>query len=160
MPLHRPDPALGGQDNRDRLFLDHRLKRDFAGRPGLGKAGSPSAQLRLGAVERAHLRQIVAQPGALKFGRGDQRLQLLAFSLQLLRSEEHTSELQSLMRISYAVFFLKKKKKTRRPTTLTTNYKHEERKQKKNEIYNLTKYNRHKGIRTEHTVKTLISTIT
>src|SRR3546814_8458104 len=28
----------------------------------------------------------------------------------LLRSEEHTSELQSLMRISYAVFCLKKKK--------------------------------------------------
>src|SRR3546814_3789584 len=28
------------------------------------------------------------------------------------RSEEHTSELQSLMRISYAVFFLKKKKST------------------------------------------------
>src|SRR3546814_6260869 len=31
---------------------------------------------------------------------------------QYLRSEEHTSELQSLMRISYAVFCLKKKKKT------------------------------------------------
>src|SRR3546814_1058262 len=30
----------------------------------------------------------------------------------LMRSEEHTSELQSLMRISYAVFCLKKKKKT------------------------------------------------
>src|SRR3546814_10075633 len=30
-----------------------------------------------------------------------------------LRSEEHTSELQSLMRISYAVFCLKKKKKNR-----------------------------------------------
>src|SRR3546814_9418738 len=29
------------------------------------------------------------------------------------RSEEHTSELQSLMRISYAVFCLKKKKKTK-----------------------------------------------
>src|SRR3546814_2538511 len=29
------------------------------------------------------------------------------------RSEEHTSELQSLMRISYAVFCLKKKKKER-----------------------------------------------
>src|SRR3546814_18111463 len=29
----------------------------------------------------------------------------------LYRSEEHTSELQSLMRISYAVFCLKKKKK-------------------------------------------------
>src|SRR3546814_4663221 len=32
------------------------------------------------------------------------------------RSEEHTSELQSLMRISYAVFCLKKKKKTRKYT--------------------------------------------
>src|SRR3546814_6249405 len=30
----------------------------------------------------------------------------------LARSEEHTSELQSLMRISYAVFCLKKKKKS------------------------------------------------
>src|SRR3546814_9527832 len=30
-----------------------------------------------------------------------------------VRSEEHTSELQSLMRISYAVFCLKKKKKTK-----------------------------------------------
>src|SRR3546814_9305688 len=33
------------------------------------------------------------------------------------RSEEHTSELQSLMRISYAVFCLKKKKKTTRQVT-------------------------------------------
>src|SRR3546814_8769511 len=30
--------------------------------------------------------------------------------VRVLRSEEHTSELQSLMRISYAVFCLKKKK--------------------------------------------------
>src|SRR3546814_1043363 len=30
------------------------------------------------------------------------------------RSEEHTSELQSLMRISYAVFCLKKKKQTKK----------------------------------------------
>src|SRR3546814_3537965 len=34
------------------------------------------------------------------------------------RSEEHTSELQSLMRISYAVFCLKKKKK-KKPNTKT-----------------------------------------
>src|SRR3546814_1652897 len=32
------------------------------------------------------------------------------------RSEEHTSELQSLMRISYAVFCLKKKKKNTKET--------------------------------------------
>src|SRR3546814_4867569 len=31
---------------------------------------------------------------------------------RITRSEEHTSELQSLMRISYAVFCLKKKKST------------------------------------------------
>src|SRR3546814_6650862 len=35
------------------------------------------------------------------------------------RSEEHTSELQSLMRISYAVFCLKKKKKNKRNQELT-----------------------------------------
>src|SRR3546814_4736686 len=35
------------------------------------------------------------------------------------RSEEHTSELQSLMRISYAVFCLKKKKKTETPKHTT-----------------------------------------
>src|SRR3546814_1793143 len=41
----------------------------------------------------------------------------------LARSEEHTSELQSLMRISYAVFCLKKKKqkKKRIKRTLQTN---------------------------------------
>src|SRR3546814_7808076 len=32
------------------------------------------------------------------------------FNFRITRSEEHTSELQSLMRISYAVFCLKKKK--------------------------------------------------
>src|SRR3546814_3161369 len=33
-----------------------------------------------------------------------------AYGITEVRSEEHTSELQSLMRISYAVFCLKKKK--------------------------------------------------
>src|SRR3546814_5214715 len=40
-----------------------------------------------------------------------------AFALE--RSEEHTSELQSLMRISYAVFCLKKKKKKHKNTKQT-----------------------------------------
>src|SRR3546814_5826514 len=39
------------------------------------------------------------------------QLAWVAISLPVMRSEEHTSELQSLMRISYAVFCLKKKKK-------------------------------------------------
>src|SRR3546814_7903385 len=39
-------------------------------------------------------------------------LPLDPLGLRGLRSEEHTSELQSLMRISYAVFCLKKKQQT------------------------------------------------
>src|SRR3546814_7675725 len=44
--------------------------------------------------------------------------------LHLLRSEEHTSELQSLMRISYAVFCLKKKKKNNTHNQLLTQIIH------------------------------------
>src|SRR3546814_5203262 len=48
------------------------------------------------------------------------------------RSEEHTSELQSLMRISYAVFCLKKKKMI-----------------SQSDVYTLDKYNIHKHIYTK-----------
>src|SRR3546814_3942403 len=41
---------------------------------------------------------------------GDDAIALARRQLPRHRSEEHTSELQSLMRISYAVFCLKKKK--------------------------------------------------
>src|SRR3546814_2814191 len=52
------------------------------------------------------------------------------------RSEEHTSELQSLMRISYAVFCLKKKKTTKRTnnTDISKAKQHEE--QVNRQIYN------------------------
>src|SRR3546814_1615332 len=45
----------------------------------------------------------LAAAQVLRYARGTNKAQ------QELRSEEHTSELQSLMRISYAVFCLKKK---------------------------------------------------
>src|SRR3546814_4270269 len=45
------------------------------------------------------------------------------------RSEEHTSELQSLMRISYAVFCLKKKKPTLTPHTTTSQHHQQTSKQ-------------------------------
>src|SRR3546814_1776440 len=51
----------------------------------------------------------------------------------LWRSEEHTSELQSLMRISYAVFCLKKKKKNKIRLVLHDN-------QYKKKIYNSYRY--------------------
>src|SRR3546814_7194567 len=50
--------------------------------------------------------EIPAFAGMTAVGDGASEIALL---LLLLRSEEHTSELQSLMRISYAVFCLKKK---------------------------------------------------
>src|SRR3546814_10009159 len=53
---------------------------------------------------------------------GAARLELSSGSQRTDRSEEHTSELQSLMRISYAVFCLKKKKTKTKDNTrqLTT----------------------------------------
>src|SRR3546814_9395244 len=57
-------------------------------------------QLEASGVEIAHALQKIATPEA------HARRTTVAE-----RSEEHTSELQSLMRISYAVFCLKKKKK-------------------------------------------------
>src|SRR3546814_7961095 len=52
------------------------------------------------------LRAVVAHLDSIRIGSagGD----------DMLRSEEHTSELQSLMRNSYAVFCLKKKKNTKK----------------------------------------------
>src|SRR3546814_9174258 len=56
-------------------------------------------------------------------GAAHQRRQV-AGALGHARSEEHTSELQSLMRISYAVFCLKKKKNTRDTTYNQNNNNH------------------------------------
>src|SRR3546814_8408646 len=44
----------------------------------------------------------------------------------ILRSEEHTSELQSLMRISYAVFCLQKKKHNTNIQTYITHTRHQQ----------------------------------
>src|SRR3546814_9439727 len=53
-------------------------------------------------------KQLVALADDLDIGPGRLFAKFL-FLLVHIRSEEHTSELQSLMRISYAVFCLKKK---------------------------------------------------
>src|SRR3546814_4375804 len=68
--------------------------------------------------------RFIGQKGAVKIAREgiaglDDRLELgigerARGPLLEKRSEEHTSELQSLMRISYAVFCLKKKKKKKK----------------------------------------------
>src|SRR3546814_5655219 len=56
---------------------------------------------------------LARQAGLTLVGRmKGRRFIVLAGEQRLVRSEEHTSELQSIMRLSYAVFRLKKKKKT------------------------------------------------
>src|SRR3546814_3606885 len=62
---------------------------------------------------------VQTQPSAVVFPGGEAMSTMQARAVAAvrrqdaaLRSEEHTSELQSLMRISYAVFFLKKKTTT------------------------------------------------
>src|SRR3546814_10249742 len=57
----------------------------------------------------ADVAQAVSQLGGYGFQHG-RRLNGRGARDLAVRSEEHTSELQSLMRISYAVFCLKKKK--------------------------------------------------
>src|SRR3546814_5422426 len=58
------------------------------------------------------------------FGQDDLSIEQILgyiFAPIMFRSEEHTSELQSLMRISYAVFCLKKKKTKNQPVTKPNN---------------------------------------
>src|SRR3546814_7162681 len=80
----------------------------------------PGARLRGGvadpAVRHQHLPRRIPPPGARPLRPDGVRLDRRAGHRRLPRphgrSEEHTSELQSLMRISYAVFCLKKKTNT------------------------------------------------
>src|SRR3546814_1131483 len=54
-------------------------------------------------------------------------LSMIVSNTATTRSEEHTSELQSLMRISYAVFCLKKKKDKYQHIITTTNTKNQDK---------------------------------
>src|SRR3546814_9564766 len=60
---------------------------------------------------RAHQPHLLFLDIELQTGTGFEILQQVADLSPAVRSEEHTSELQSLMRISYAVFCLKKNNK-------------------------------------------------
>src|SRR3546814_8348164 len=66
----------------------------------------PSGTSRTGSGGASKLRKLTTTGG-------EGEIMTLSATCQPSRSEEHTSELQSLMRISYAVFCLKKKKNTK-----------------------------------------------
>src|SRR3546814_8070303 len=102
------------------LFRSHRV-----GHAGADRAGADAIDRDplLAEIDRQPARQAgdaglgrdigrVARRRAQSLGRGDVDD----------RSEEHTSELQSLMRISYAVFCLKKKNK--QAASMTTPHQH------------------------------------
>src|SRR3546814_4683450 len=77
---------------------------DFADHHHGGERDHPQGAAGVLVMRRSQIDMIVAE--ALDFiKRGHRNIPIWS------RSEEHTSELQSLMRISYAVFCLKKKKK-------------------------------------------------
>src|SRR3546814_4515397 len=97
-------PIADHRQNRAKDFVAHQravvARIDHHGRRndalGLGAGRIDRRQRSNLMAARARFVEIAAQPAELAFVDD--------------RSEEHTSELQSLMRISYAVFCLKKKK--------------------------------------------------
>src|SRR3546814_1794283 len=89
----------------------------------------------------------------------------------MTRSEEHTSELPSLMRISYAVFCLKKKKKThikqqklqRRPINIKNSITRRNVQNTNNhtvKIMNIFSNKRHKKKKPTHTKRIALNTHT
>src|SRR3546814_4875103 len=93
---------LDQRDNGRIRNLAERADREFE----VGREGGYAAAAREGiADERDPQRRRVQAISVLAFRFGGH--------FHRRRSEEHTSELQSLMRISYAVFCLKKKKQTK-----------------------------------------------
>src|SRR3546814_9685022 len=91
----------------DRLDHDQLPQPGTDHGPAARNRGILSCQRLLdGGVDRPIHRQLSAHPAARAAPAADCRR----------RSEEHTSELQSLMRISYAVFCLKKKTRSNKAT--------------------------------------------
>src|SRR3546814_7519107 len=113
-----PDAADGGTPADEhrrypRPFLGCRAARLSVDRGGIAvRSQLPprglSARLGRGAGETDGVRRMRCAPALLGCG---SRMGGRARGPRSARSEEHTSELPSLMRISYAVFCLKKKKK-------------------------------------------------
>src|SRR3546814_1327375 len=100
----RNRPPGGATEPRHLSGLQHRI----GPRPGRGRGGAdriPVGKFDLYAAEDQQLWHLLQ--GAARE------------HLDGVRSEEHTSELQSLMRISYAVFCLKKNKTVKTTSTQT-----------------------------------------
>src|SRR3546814_2298727 len=97
-----------------------------AGGEPSASAAWTSAPRTCSAIARAPARQPQSRARPVRDARKHRLPGPAILQISSYRSEEHTSELQSLMRISYAVFCLKKKKNTTTHITIkrnTTNHK-------------------------------------
>src|SRR3546814_1320707 len=83
-------------------MLEHEYRDGLADIPGVPKLQRNAALILAGLLIASRVNPVLAAPM-----RNQPKRRLSDTSAR--RSEEHTSELQSLMRISYAVFCLKKK---------------------------------------------------
>src|SRR3546814_10232488 len=100
---HAAGAGYGFRDRFSRKFRQPALRQSFRSAGG-ERISRPCTEARAHFVQVARLGQHAAAVCVEQAQVGTQ--------VRLERSEEHTSELQSLMRISYAVFCLKKKKNT------------------------------------------------
>src|SRR3546814_4361940 len=102
--------ARVGQSRRrpvDKCAMDV-MPRDRSGE-GVQPGGRRAVLHRAGLTEKRRAGQRIKERRSPP-SRGQEHRFYAELTVVRLRSEEHTSELQSLMRISYAVFCLKKKK--------------------------------------------------
>src|SRR3546814_943279 len=90
-PLFRPTDYIRAYPEQVRAFVP--MRYTVLGTAGFGRSDTRQNLRRFFEVDRYHIAQAA----------------IAALAAEGRRSEEHTSELQSLMRTSYAVFCLKKK---------------------------------------------------
>src|SRR3546814_9630417 len=115
MSLNRLFPILKQAVDQDQNDPDgNRRVRDIEGRPVITR------EVKVEEVEdraEAHpVDDVADRPAEHQADRAGEKAVLDPAQPDQQRSEEHTSELQSLMRISYAVFCLKKKHKQKTNT--------------------------------------------
>src|SRR3546814_3386967 len=114
---HRDTPVDGGDhpgDDREVMEIERRG----------GKPHANLARSRIAGVGQVGRRQIVERGRRAKLDRPHHSAAIAISTRCGPRSEEHTSELQSLMRNSYAVFCLKKNNYTTVSLSTTHKYQH------------------------------------
>src|SRR3546814_1149604 len=105
---HRPG-ALFGFLQPDRLADQHLAEEHQLAVPlDLAVGAYPADLVAVGILGLAQVPAVGPRRRIVAVGRGGLAERLVRALFVEIRSEEHTSELQSLMRISYAVFCLKK----------------------------------------------------